>query len=88
MKIGEEWDMLMKKLKALRHSFNEDRVRSNKDAETIQVPQKYLKTTIAARTAADNSTCLHSNSFEINTYKSQDNELVLSYSTHRENCLL
>ena len=44
-------------------------VKAEKDAETIQVPQKYLKLIKAARTAAENSACLHSDSFEINTYK-------------------
>ena len=47
-------------------------------AETIQVLEKYLKLKKAARRAADNSTCLHWDSFEINTYKSQYNESVLS----------
>ena len=69
MKIGEEWYMLMEQLKALEHSFNEDRLKSEKVYGTIQVLQKYLKLTKSARTAAENSTCLHSDSFEINTDK-------------------
>ena len=44
--------MLMEKLKASQHGFNEERVKSDKDSKTIQVPQKYLKSTKAARTAA------------------------------------
>ena len=43
MKIGEEWDMLMEQLKALQQIFNEERVKAEKGAKTIQVPQKYLK---------------------------------------------
>ena len=78
MKIGEERDMLMEQLKALQNIFNEERVEAEKYAKTFQVIQKCLKLTKAARTAADNSTFLHSDSFEINTDKSQDNESVLS----------
>ena len=62
-------------------------VKAEKDAETIQVPQKYLKLKKSARTAADNSTYLHSDSFEINTYKSQKNESTL-VSQLMEKCLL
>ena len=69
MKIGEEWDMIMEKLKELKQSFNEDMVKSDKDSETIQVLQKDLKVEKSARTAADNSTCLHWDIFEINTDK-------------------
>ena len=50
--------MLMEKLKALQHSFNEEREKSEKDSETIQVLHKYLKLKKSARTAADKSTCL------------------------------
>ena len=39
--------------------------------------------TKARRKAADNSTCLHSDSFKINTGESQGNESVL-VSQHRE----
>ena len=63
----------MVQLKAFEHNFNEDRGKSEKYSKTIQVPQKDLKLSKAARTAADNSNCLHSNSFEINTDKSQFN---------------
>ena len=59
----------MKKLKAPQKSFNEERVKEEKYDETIQVLKKYLKLTKPARTAAENSTCLHSDSFEINTDK-------------------
>ena len=52
--IGEEWDMLMEQLKALQQSFNEDRIKAEKDAETIQVLQKYLKLMKSARTPANN----------------------------------
>ena len=76
--------MLMEQLKALEHSFNEDRLKSEKVYGTIQVLQKYLKLTKSARTAAENSTCLHSDSFEINTEKQKDNESVLISSTHRK----
>ena len=57
--------------------FNEDRVKAQKYAKPIQVLQKDFKLSKAAITAADNSTCLHSDTFEINTYKSQVNESVL-----------
>ena len=76
--------MLMEQLKALEQIFNEWRVKAEKYAKTIQVLQKYLKLTKSARTAADNSTCLHSDSFEINTDKSQDNESDISRSTQRK----
>ena len=46
--------MLMEQLKALQQSFNEERVKSDKDDETIQVLHKYFKLTKSARTAADN----------------------------------
>ena len=46
--------MLMKQLKALQNSFNEYIVKSDKDAKIVQVLQKYLKLTRAARTAAEN----------------------------------
>ena len=67
----------MEQLKALQRSFNEERAQSEKHAKNIQVLQKYLELKIAARTSADNSTFLHSDSFEINTNKSQDNESFL-----------
>ena len=38
-----------------------------------------MKWAESATTAADSLSCLHWNSFEINTYKSQDNESVLVY---------
>ena len=79
--------MLMKTLKALKQSFIEDRVKSEKDAETIQVLQKDLKLSKAARTSADNLNCLHSDIFEINTDKSKVNESVL-VDQFRKNCLL
>ena len=84
IKVGEERDVLMEKLKALQQSFNGERVKSEKDAKTIQVLQKDLKWTKSARTITDNSTCLHSDSFEINSEKSQDNKSVLSCSTQRK----
>ena len=54
MKIGEECDMLMEQIKASQQSFHDERVKAEKYSKTIQVLQKYLKSTIAARTAADN----------------------------------
>ena len=84
MKIDDEWDMLIEKLKALQQSFNEERVKEEKYPRTIHVLQKDLKWTKAARTAADNLTCLHSDIFEMITDKSQDNESVLSWSTQRK----
>ena len=54
MKIGEEWYMLMEQHKELQQSFNEERVKSEKDVETIQVLHKDMKLTKSARTAADN----------------------------------
>ena len=44
----------MEQLKAIQQSFYEDRGESQKDAETIQVIQKDLKSEKAERTAADN----------------------------------
>ena len=79
MKISEECDMLVEQ-----HSFNEQRVKAYKDAETIQIPHKYFKLKKSARTSADNLTCLHTDNFEINTDKSQDNESVLSCSTQKK----
>ena len=73
--------MLTEQPKAFQHSFNEDGLKAEKYAKTIQVIQRDLKLTKAARTAAENSTFLHSDSFEINTDKLQDNESVLSRST-------
>ena len=73
MKIGKERVMLMEQLKSLQQSFNSERIKSDKDAETIQVLQKDLKLPKAARTAAEISTRLHSYSFEININKSQYN---------------
>ena len=64
----------MEKFKGLQQSFNEKRRKADNDAETIQVPKKDLKLSKSARTAADHSTCLHSDSYEINTDKSQVNE--------------
>ena len=69
--------MLMEKFKTLQHSFNEEMAKAEKGAESIQILQKDLKLAKAARKAADNSTCLHSDSFEVNTGKSQGNESVL-----------
>ena len=74
----------MEQLKALQNSFNEERVKSEKDVETIQVLHKDTKLTKSARTAAYNSNCLHSDMFEISTDKSQDNESVLSCSNQRK----
>ena len=79
--------MIMEQLKALQQIFNEERVKAEKDAETIQVLNKYLKSTKATIIAAYKSTCLHSYSFKINIDKLQDNESVLSCLTQRK-CLL
>ena len=59
--------MLMEKLKSLKQSFNEEREKSEKESKTIQVTQKELKLSKAARKSADNSTLLHSDGFEIST---------------------
>ena len=77
---------LWNKLKAPQKSFNEERVKSEKDSKTIQELQKDLKLVKAAKISADNSTFLHSDSFEINTGKSQVNESVL-VDQLIENCL-
>ena len=45
--------------------------KSGMDAEIIQVLHKDLKLAKTERSAVDNSTYLHSNSFEINTGKLQ-----------------
>ena len=55
--------MLMEQLKSLQHSFNEEKVKSEKDAEIIQVLKKRLELKKSARTAAENSTCLQSDGF-------------------------
>ena len=52
--------------------FNEERGKSEKGPEIIQEPQKEFILVKAARTAAENSAFLHSDSFEINTGKSQE----------------
>ena len=49
LKIGEDRDMLREQLKALQHSFNEERGKSDKGAETIQLLQKDLKLEKQAR---------------------------------------
>ena len=76
--------MLMEQLKSLQQIINEEGVKAQKYSEIIQVLQKYLKLTKSARTAANNSTFLNSDSFEINTDKSQYNESVLSFSTQQK----
>ena len=43
----------MEQIKSLQQIFNGESVKADKDAETIQVLQKYLKSTKEARTAAD-----------------------------------
>ena len=58
------------KIKALQQIFNGVKVKKDKDVNTIQVLQKDLKLARESRTAAENSTCLNSDSFEINTDKS------------------
>ena len=63
--------MLMEKLKALQHIFIEERAKSNKWVKTIQLLQKDFKSSKAERIEADNSTCLHSDSFKINKGKLQ-----------------
>ena len=67
MEVGEEQDMLMEKLKKPQQSFKEEREKSEKGSETFQVLQKDLKFAKSARKLADNSTCLYSYSFKINT---------------------
>ena len=59
------------KLKSLQHSCNDEMEKSEKGAETIQVLHKDLKISKAAGKSVDNSTFLHSYSFEINTGKLQ-----------------
>ena len=76
--------MIMEQLKALQQSFNEEKVKEEKDTETILVLQKYLKLIKTERTVAYNLTCLHPYISEINTDKSQDNESVLSCLTQRK----
>ena len=49
----------------MQQSFNKEREKSEKGDETIEVIQKDLKLAKAARKLADNSTSLHSDSFEI-----------------------
>ena len=71
MEIGEERDMLMEQLKALQRSFIEKTTRAEKGSLTIQLLQKDLKLAESARKSAENSTCLHSDSFEINIGKPQ-----------------
>ena len=52
----------MEQLKALQQSVNEDRVKEDKDAKTIQVLHKDLELTKKVRTSADNLTCLNQDS--------------------------
>ena len=59
MEIGEKQDIIMDKLKALQHSFNEESAKSKKEAETIQVLNKDLKLAKAEIKSADNSHFLY-----------------------------
>ena len=70
MEIGEDQDMIMEKLKALQQNFNEDNKKSEKGSKTIQVLDNDLKLAKSSRKSGDNSACLHSDIFEINTGKS------------------
>ena len=63
------------KLKELQHSFNDDRAKPEKRAKKVQLLQKELKLEKSEITAAENSTCLNSDSFEINTGKLQDGNI-------------
>ena len=54
MEIGEEQDMLREQPKSLRHTFNEERVKSEKGTETIQVLQKDLKLSTSTSKASEN----------------------------------
>ena len=49
MNIGEERDVLRRKVKALQWGFNEERSKSYKGSKTIQLVQKYLKLDKSAR---------------------------------------
>ena len=87
MKIGEEWDILMEKLKSLQESSNEEILKVEKEVETIQLIYKDLESAKSARIPAENSTCFHSDIFEINKDKSKVNGSVL-VDQLIENCLL
>ena len=63
MEIGEDQDMLMEQLKALKQSFNIQWEKLEKGDETIQILQKYLKLAKEARTEGEKQTCLHSDGF-------------------------
>ena len=71
LKLVRSKTCLWGKLKSLQQSLNEEREKSDKVDETIQVPQKYLKLSKAAQKLEENLTCLHSDIFEINTGKLQ-----------------
>ena len=71
MEIDEEQDIFIEQRKELKHKVNEERSKSQRGSETIQVLQKDLKFKKAAIKEAYNSTCLHSDSFEIKPGKSQ-----------------
>ena len=73
MEIGEEQDVLMGKIKVLQLSFNEESTKSEKGAKNTHVLQKDLKSAKLEIKSEDNSTYLHSDSFEIKTGKSQGN---------------
>ena len=68
---------LWEKLKANQRSFNEDILKAEKGAKTIQVLHKDLKLAKASRKSADNSNLLHLDGFEINTGKVQQVTLIL-----------
>ena len=61
----------------MQHIFNEESGKLEKGSKTIQVIQKDLESANVEIKSADNSFCVHSDSFEINTGKSQRNESVL-----------
>ena len=68
---------LWEKLKANQRSFNEDILKAEKGAKTIQVLHKDLKLAKASRKSVDNSNFLHLDGFEINTGKVQGVTLIL-----------
>ena len=55
MEVGEEQDILMEQVKASKKNFNDEKKKSEKYAETIQILQKDLKRVKSSKTAAENS---------------------------------
>ena len=71
----------------MQQSFIEEREKPYKEAKATQVLEKHFYLAKPEKTSVENSTCLYSDSFEINTDKSQVNESV-QVDQLRLNCII